>query len=362
MDDVFTVRTGSQFVVYGTGQSLDPLLNLLGSDDLILQQSRFYKTTLDSLEHLYSLASGLFSTIPGGTHVTEDLCNAHAAALYSGNLGVTLDFLLRDAIKEGSKIRSVTGLEELSRSLLDSALNVVLERTSFLDQHFVLIVGNGDVSRLAVEFFHSHGARQIILATSDKPFGKRMLDEFGVQLINEDEILPFLQLSDIVINEDSFDHILEKHLIGFSNKCGNKVILDFASASTLQKQLVKSPSMTLFTLDDIHQLPLTNADLFHVASDVLDRVRTHIQALPAQLDSFSSAPYLISSWEDISSRQRIDPAAIGKVNEAPAGYRKLLLKERSMPSVTGDTRSTESSVTSRHVSRDLVKCTREVLN
>ena len=91
--------------------------------------------------HLFSVASGLFSSVPGESEVLGQVRRAAERAAEEGADGPLLAGLFRHAVDTGRKVRAETAIGRGSLSFSHAALELVRERTagSLAGQHVVLV-------------------------------------------------------------------------------------------------------------------------------------------------------------------------------------------------------------------------------
>jgi glutamyl-tRNA reductase len=112
-------------------------------------------------EHLFAVAGGLDSMVPGEAQILSQIRDAYADALEMGSTGPVSNRLFHQALETGKRVRHETAIGELNASVASVAAQAVRERLETLDGASVLIVGAGKVAELVATNLHARGAHDI---------------------------------------------------------------------------------------------------------------------------------------------------------------------------------------------------------
>src|SRR3954451_222840 len=120
--------------------------------------------------HLFSVAGGLDSMVPGEAQILSQIRDAYADALELGSTGPVSNRLFHQALEAGRRVRHETAIGELNASVASVAAEVVRDRLSTLEGATVLIVGAGKVAELVATNLDARGAGAIDVAnrTADR--------------------------------------------------------------------------------------------------------------------------------------------------------------------------------------------------
>ena len=116
---------------------------------------------MDVAEHLFAVAGGLDSMVPGEAQILSQIRDAYADALEMGSTGPVSNRLFHQALEAGKRVRHETAIGELNASVASVAAQAVRDRLESLDDAAVLIVGAGKVAELVATNLHARGARRI---------------------------------------------------------------------------------------------------------------------------------------------------------------------------------------------------------
>lgn len=219
----------------------------------------------DAVEHMFAVASGLDSLVIGETQITGQFKNATRIAKELDTMGPVLDRLCQDALATAGKVRTNTDIGKKTVSISHAAIELASRVYGDLSDHNVLIIGAGEMSRVAAQNAVKHGAKNLIILNRTLENAESLVKEIGFgQALEFDHLAAALQVSDIVISSTSKQ--------GF--------VLD---VSTIQKAQNTRQHRPLFLIDialprDIHPgcSDIDNTYLFDI-DDLKQVVAEHIE-------------------------------------------------------------------------------------
>jgi glutamyl-tRNA reductase len=300
-EEIFVLVTDSQFVVYGVGDSIEPMLNFFLQDPTIYQHVHFYKSTEASINHLFATATGLCSDLKGVRRVNEKVRQAHYDALQCGGMGLILDSLVRRSMRVSKKIRTSTGIENLGDVLIDAGMDIVFNQVDNPLELSYLVLGTGDIARSALEFFYNEGFRNVVIASDDEDATRELAERFSVSAIDTGQIATFIQLSDVVITEDSKVHVYSESSDRTFLPDRQKIFLDFGNSFS-GDDIRHHPLCRYYTIEDINNSPAANANVFHALEAAWQKVETEARLAIDALNSLRCVPFLRAHWKHIVIR------------------------------------------------------------
>jgi len=119
---------------------------------------------LDAAEHLFRVASGLESQIPGEGQILGQVRGALAMAQSSGSVGPYLNALFRSAISCARHARAGTSVGRVERSLGSEAVHAARIELGTLEASSALVVGGGEICRLIARELRAHGISRLWIA------------------------------------------------------------------------------------------------------------------------------------------------------------------------------------------------------
>ena len=301
-EEIFVLVTDSQFVVYGVGESIEPMLNFFLQDPSIYQQVHFYKSTEASVNHLFATTTGLCSDLKGVRRVSQKVHQAHYDALQCGGMGLVLDNLVRQSMRVSRKVRKATGIENLGQVLVDAGMEIVFNQVDNPFELSYLILGTGDIAKSALEFFHHEGFRNIVIASEDEAGSRELAEKFSVSAIDTGQISTFIQLSDVVITEDSRVHAFSESFDGSFFPGRQKIFLDFGNSFS-NEEMSQHPMCRHYTIEDINNSPAANANVFHSLEEAWQLIEVEAKLAVQALNDLRHVPLLRARWKEIVTKQ-----------------------------------------------------------
>jgi glutamyl-tRNA reductase len=105
-------------------------------------------TDSDAIGHVFSVAAGLESLVPGEVQILGQLKDAYQGARQAGSTGTLINTLIQSALRAGKEVRHVTGIDQGKVSVASVAIDCVLDHAADLADLNVLSIGAGEMSRL----------------------------------------------------------------------------------------------------------------------------------------------------------------------------------------------------------------------
>lgn len=117
----------------------------------------------DAANHLCRVAAGLDSMVLGEAQIQGQVVAAYQAALEAGTVGPVLSSTFRAAIRVGKRARTETNISVSATSMSSVALSMVAPHIpDFVDAQ-VVVVGAGEMSRLALKALRARRAQHVTI-------------------------------------------------------------------------------------------------------------------------------------------------------------------------------------------------------
>jgi glutamyl-tRNA reductase len=323
-EEVFVLITDAQFIVYGVGDSIDPMLNFFFQDPALYAHVHFYKSTEACLNHLFATATGLCSDIKGSRKVFKDVQRAHLAALQAGGMGLILDSAVRHALRVSKKVREATGIERLGQALVSAGMDIVFNESANPAELSYLVLGSGEIATSALEFCYHEGFRNVVVACENNAASKNLAKKYTAKSIEYDQIETFIQLSDVVITEDAVVPSMTSSNNMHENFGSAKIFLDFGNTFHSNDHLKNHPSVKLYSIDDINNSPFANANVFHSLEEAWKMVEAESALLLNGLEQLQSANFLMASWKKIVSKGEQEICLLLDRRHSPMGNLEII--------------------------------------
>lgn len=203
--DAVVVSTCNRTELYLAGdehaehRAVDILTSLAGDrgDDLT---AALYRLRDDAVGvHLFRVAAGLDSSVPGEGEILGQLRSAHEA----GTAGPLLDRLFREALRAGRRVRVETLIGQNPASVPSAAAALAQQVLGDLAGRRVLLLGAGKMSASTAHNLASRGADIAIVANRTRENGEQLADRFGARSVSLADIAGELAGVDVVVASTS---------------------------------------------------------------------------------------------------------------------------------------------------------------
>ncbi|MBM6547133.1 glutamyl-tRNA reductase [Janibacter sp. YIM B02568] len=179
----------------------------VAADDLVDHLELQYGEA--AIAHVFNVAAGLDSMAIGEAQILGQLRDSLSTGQSTGAVGSGLNSLLQQALRTGKQVRTETGLDRVSRSLVEVGLAQAVAELGPLDELTVLVVGAGAMSALSATTAHRLGATVTVVSrTEDRARAladrlaatSRPIEELGEALSEADVVLSCTGATGIVVD------------------------------------------------------------------------------------------------------------------------------------------------------------------
>ncbi len=125
----------------------------------------YWHTDERAIAHLFRVAASLDSMIVGESQILGQLKDAFEVALAHKATGMILNKVTKKAISVAKRVRTETKIAETAVSVSYAAVELAKKIFSNLGERTVLLVGAGEMAKLAARHFIAQGVRHIRVTT-----------------------------------------------------------------------------------------------------------------------------------------------------------------------------------------------------
>jgi glutamyl-tRNA reductase len=258
-----------------------------------------------AVSHLFGVACGLYSLVPGEPQIQGQVATALEIAQGDGYAGPILSALFRAALVTGKRARSETGISRNAASVS----HVAVQRARYLLPNFheasVLLVGSGKMSELAARNLCDNGAQRLVIVNRTQANAIELAQSLQATLRPFAELREALVDADVVISSTTAPHIVigtELVQLVMQQRNGRPLLLiDIALPRDVDPEVGSLPGVHLYNLDDLQA---------EVERGIYLRLQEaeHVQALIAEeVNTFEHWLSSLSVVDTISNlRQHVD--------------------------------------------------------
>ena len=161
-----------------------------------------------AITHLFRVASSLDSLVVGEPQILRQVKDAYQDALTHNATGVILNKVVKKAISVAKRVRTETRIAENAVSVSYAAVELAKKVFSNLAAKTVMLVGAGEMAKLAAQHLVNHGVHEVLLTTRDPVRSAEMATRFNGVSISFEEFRANMHRADIVLCSTGASHYL----------------------------------------------------------------------------------------------------------------------------------------------------------
>ena len=161
-----------------------------------------------AISHLFRVASSLDSMIVGESQILGQIKEAFEVALTHKATGIILNKVVKKAISVAKRVRTETKIAEMAVSVSYAAVELAKKIFSDLSEKTVLLVGAGEMAKLAARHFIANGVRHVLVTTRNPQQALELANRFGGTAVAFEEFRENMASADIVLVSTGAAHYL----------------------------------------------------------------------------------------------------------------------------------------------------------
>jgi glutamyl-tRNA reductase len=161
-----------------------------------------------AISHLFRVASSLDSMIVGESQILGQIKEAFEVALTHKSTGIILNKVVKKAISVAKRVRTETKIAEMAVSVSYAAVELAKKIFSDLSEKTVLLVGAGEMAKLAARHFIASGVRHVRVTTRNPQHGLELANRFGGTAVAFEQFREEMASADIVLVSTGAAHYL----------------------------------------------------------------------------------------------------------------------------------------------------------
>src|ERR671922_532931 len=262
LDECIILQTCNRVEIFGAAKDLDEHKLLEGW----VSAAGISQKDLDSIEinrgkdaimHLMRLASGLESLVVGEDQILGQVRRAfefsRAGRYASANLSIIFD----RALKVGSKIRTMTGINKGNVSIASVAVNLAEEYFDDLKNKTIMLIGSGEVGSLVAKVLKRYDIN-FMIASRVPERAQAFAETVAGIPIAFDSALEMLRVVDVIFTATMAPYRLityERIENAMMNRKGRSMmIFDLSNPRTVDERVATILGVKLINMDQIAEL------------------------------------------------------------------------------------------------------------
>ncbi|MDR2764192.1 MAG: hypothetical protein LBB90_04095 [Tannerella sp.] len=212
-----------------------------------------------TLRHLYRVASGLESGLPGERAIQGQLKKAYLEACAIHTLSAQMHRLFQTAMHTGKRVRTETKIAEGAVSHSQVTVDILKKTYPDLNRKVVGIIGVNKLTEDILKFLTDRRTVTVFLSNRRLDKAEALAAEYGAVAVPLHEKRRMLDLTDVLICATSAPHaIIHDCDLPYGRKM---LIFDLAFPRDVEPALAERKDVTLFDLEQIEQFAKTNLQL-----------------------------------------------------------------------------------------------------
>ena len=220
-----------------------------------LEASCYYFKDQQAVAHLFGVASGLHSPVPGEPQIQGQVAEALQVAQGGRFAGPITSALFRAALVAGKRARSETSISRNAASVSHVAVQLARQLFPRLNEACVLLVGSGKMSELAARNLCDNGARRLVIINRTKEHALELAERYGAVYRGFSQLEESLAEADVVISSTTAPRaVITLDLIQrvLPQRSGRSLLLiDIALPRDVDPQVATLPGVHVYNLDDV---------------------------------------------------------------------------------------------------------------
>lgn len=241
-----------------------------------------------AISHLFGVACGLYSLVPGEPQIQGQVSDALEIAQGGGYAGPITSALFRSAIVAGKRARSETGISRRAVSVSHVAVQLAKQIFPRLNEASILLVGSGQMSELAARNLCDNGASRLVIINRTHTNAIEMAERMGATHRTFHELAQALVEADVVISSTTAPRaLITRELMErvMEERNGRSLLLiDIALPRDIEPDVSELSAVHLYNIDNLQDevsegIRLRLQEIEHVQVIIAEEVRNFEQWL-----------------------------------------------------------------------------------
>ncbi len=261
----------------------------------------------EAVEHLFSVAAGLDSTVLGEAEILGQVRRAWEQAGEEQASGPILNLLFRHALETGKRARTETEIARGTASVSHAAVEMAVDQIGSLAGARVLVLGAGEMAEGMSTALKAAGVVEVLVANRTWRKARTLADRIGGEAVRLADLPSALTSVDVlltstgatvpVVERDDFAPIME------ARHGRPLLIVDIAVPRDVDPSVRDLAGVTLLDMDDLRRFAQSGIDRrTHEMAAVREIINEEIERYRSAASARSAAPVIraLHLWaEDI---------------------------------------------------------------
>src|SRR5512147_1730572 len=282
-----------------------------------------------AISHLFRVASSLDSMIVGESQILGQIKEAFEVALTHKATGIILNKVMKKAISVAKRVRTETKIAEMAVSVSYATVELAKKIFSDLSEKTVLLVGAGEMAKLAARHFIASGVRHVRVTTRNPQHALELANRFGGTPVAFEEFREDMASADIVLVSTGAAHYLvgEDDVQRSIRQRMNRpmFLIDISVPRNIDPAVRHVDNAFLFDIDDLkHRVEQNRAERMHEAEKAEHMVVEEVSVVRQWLQSLEVTPTIVAL------RTRVEDIRRAEVEKVLGRLGNLSPQERAL--------------------------------
>ena len=225
------------------------LCQAAGAEYPLYQDAFVTLSEKDAVQHLMEVAAGIRSRIFGEDQIISQVKDSIAIAREAGAADSVLETLFRSAVSAGKEVRTKVRLTSVPTSAASMAVDLLREKLGNLTGKKALVIGNGEVGRLAASLLRQEGC-QVSVTLRTYRHGETIVPP-GCGVVPYDQRFLHMEGCDLLLSATTSPHytVTVEPLSKLPSLPA--VLVDLAIPRDIQPEVGQLPGVSLYNIDDL---------------------------------------------------------------------------------------------------------------
>jgi glutamyl-tRNA reductase len=224
-----------------------------------------------SLRHLMRVAAGLESLVLGEDQIIGQLRTAFQTARGAGGIGSVLEPAITKALHVGERARTETTINEGVVSLGSAAVELA-DRERDLEEATALVVGAGEMGRLAAQAFDDTAVSELVIANRTVSHAEHLADEVETPAdgIGLDRTPTAVERADVLVTATgSPSYVLDRSTLA---DAGETLVIDLAQPRDVDPSVADLDGVDAFDIDSLEAITDETRERRREAAETVERM------------------------------------------------------------------------------------------
>lgn len=290
----------------------------------------YWHTGDRAIAHLFRVAASLDSMVIGESQILGQLKDAFEVALAHKTTGVIMNKVVKKAISVAKRVRTETKISEMAVSVSYAAVELAKKIFSNLEEKTVLLVGAGEMAKLAARHLIAQGVRHVRITTRTPQHAIDLAAKFGGTPVPFDQFKDEMASADIVLVSTGAAHYLisaeDVHRAVKERMNRPMFLIDISVPRNIDPAIRHIDNAFLFDIDDLkHRVEQNRAERVQEAEKAERMVVEEVGMMREWMKSLEVTPTIVAlrNRADEIKRAEVDKA-LGRLAHLSAQDRELV--------------------------------------